>query len=136
MSKNTARGTSAQTMWAQLFSRYMERVSHGAQRHCLPESGLYHGAEGCHRFANECGYAMRDFERSGIDVDSLLKSTYSGICVIAYGLKPPVDAGAWIEWMREGLEKARKYDEEHSTEQKDENETEEEPEDVPDGEPE
>lgn len=89
-------------------SRYMSTIAHAAIRHCVPEDGIYHGEDGCHRLARECGAAYVDFEIMGLDVPRLMSKTYSGICVIAYSLKPPVDAGTWLTWLREGYEDAKK----------------------------
>lgn len=95
-------------------SDYMSRVAHAAMAVCIPDDGIYHGIDGCHRLARECGAAYIDFERMGADADKLMGSTYSGICVIAYGLKPPVDAAQWLAWLREGFNDAKEiYDEEN-----------------------
>ena len=94
-----------------IFTAYMSNVAHAAMHHCVQEGGLYYGMEGCHRFARECGAAFLDFEREGLDPKKLFGSTYSGICVIAYGLKPPVGARSWLEWVREGYRDAKAKEE-------------------------
>lgn len=94
-----------------LFTAYMSDIAHAAMRHCVQEGGLYYGMEGCRRFARECGAAFLDFEREGLDPERLFGSTYSGICVIAYGLKPPVGARSWLEWIREGYRDAKAKEE-------------------------
>lgn len=89
-------------------NRYMSNIAHAAIMHCVPEDGFYHGEDGCHRLARECGAAYVDFESMGLDVPQMMSATYSGICVIAYGLKPPVNAGTWLTWLREGYDDAKK----------------------------
>ena len=99
---------------------YMSNVAHAAMRHCLQDGGIYYGEDGCHRLARECGASYCDFERQGADakdIASLMSATYSGICVIAYGLKPPVDAGTWLGWLREGYEYAKEIWEDTKTDE-------------------
>lgn len=86
------------------FSGYMQRVVNAAGRHCLGKDGLYQGREGAKRFARECGPALLDFDNP----ESLISSTYGGICVRAYGLKPPIDAGEWVDNLRLGMNRAMK----------------------------
>ena len=85
------------------FNHYMERARNAAARHCA-DGGVYAGAEGAKRLARECGPAMLDFGDYGL---RNLGSTYSGICVIAYALKPPIDAKTWLHELRFGMEKAK-----------------------------
>lgn len=90
-------------------NHYMSSIAHAAMGHCIPEDGLYYGRDGCHRLARECGAAYVDFANMGLDVPQLMSATYSGICVIAYGLNPPVNAPTWLKWLREGYEDAKKF---------------------------
>lgn len=83
------------------FNAYMSATARAAIRHTMAHEGLYHGAEGCRRLAREVAPALLDFK--DFETNELIKCTYSGICVIAYNLKPPVDAGKWIGWIRERL---------------------------------
>lgn len=86
------------------FSDYMQRVAKAAGRHCLGSDGLYQGQEGAKRFARECGPALLDFDNP----ESLISSTYGGICVRAYNLKPPIDAKDWIKNITIGMDRARR----------------------------
>ena len=86
------------------FSAYMNAVRTAAMPLCQPD-GVYAGENGAMRLARECGPAMLDFGDYG---EQSIGSTYSGICVIAYGLKPPIDAKTWLKELRTGMEKARK----------------------------
>ena len=86
------------------FSDYMQRVVSAAGRHCLEQDGIYRGKDGAMRFARECGYALPDFENPA----SLVSSTYSGICVKAYYLRPPIDAKVWNKNIMIGMERARR----------------------------
>ena len=86
------------------FSDYMQRVVNAASRHCLGKDGLYQGQEGAERFARECGPALLDFDNSEL----LVGSTYGGICVRAYGLKPPIDAKEWNRNIVVGMDRARR----------------------------
>lgn len=86
------------------FTEWMRTVANAAIPHCH-EGGdeIYCGVEGAKRLAREVGPAIWDFgdERN-------IASTYSGICVIAYNLKPPIDAREWLDGVREGYEKYRR----------------------------
>lgn len=95
------------------FTTWMHIVSSVARTHCLHD-GIYAGTEGCRRFARECAPALLDFADERHAPESFLGSTYSGICVIAYNLKPPVDAKDWLKWMRESLEEAKQNDKRYS----------------------
>ena len=86
-----------------MFSDWMSSVARAATRHCLDPTGLYYGPEGAKRLARECGPALLDFA----DGERNASSTYSGICVIAYDLKPPIDAKVWLRELKKGMEKAR-----------------------------
>lgn len=89
------------------FSDYMARCRNAARPHTHDETGLYYGVEGAKRLGREVGPALLDFPDGAKNIGS----TYSGICVIAYGLKPPIDAKTWLDAVREGMEKAAKYNE-------------------------
>lgn len=91
------------------FGEWMIRTRLAASRHCYGD-GIFAGAEGAKRFARECGPALLDFEDAKHSADGLAQSTYSGICVIAYQLRPPVDADEWLKNIREGCERARSTD--------------------------
>lgn len=86
------------------FSDYMQRVVGVACRHCLKKDGVYTEKEGAARFARECGPALLDFANP----ESLVSSTYSGICVRAYNLKPPIDAKEWNKNIVIGMDRARR----------------------------
>lgn len=85
---------------ADSLNEYMSRISHVAMIHCRA-GGLYEGVEGAKRLARECAPALLDFPNG----EREMGSTYSGICVIAYWLKPPIDAKTWMTEMRAALEK-------------------------------
>ena len=70
--------------------------------HCHNPDGIYHGIEGAKRLAREVGPALADFE----DYEKLIGNTYSGICVMAYNLCPPIGASVWFAELRKGLAKA------------------------------
>ena len=76
-----------------------------AARHLCRDGELYSGSEGCRRFARECAPAILDFGEYG---KKHISATYSGICVIAYDLKPPVNAAAWLNWIREKIAEQKK----------------------------
>ena len=82
----------------------MADISHAATYQCY--DGLYYGEEGAKRFARECGAALPDFSRTEKDLRAMCSSTYSGICVIAYRLRPPIDATEWQNGLNEGINKA------------------------------
>ena len=86
------------------FSEWMRSVADAAMPHCV-EGGdeFYLGVEGAKRMARECGPAIWDFK-----AEKEIGSTYSGICVIAYSLKPPIDAKTWITEVRHGYERYRR----------------------------
>lgn len=84
---------------SEAFNHWMS-ATRGAARHLCRDGELYAGVNGCRRFARECAPAILDFGEYG---EQHISATYSGICVIAYDLKPPVDAGVWLKWMREKL---------------------------------
>ena len=86
-----------------LFTAWMSRVSSAAKHLCLQEDGLYYGVEGAKRFARECGPALLDFP----DGEKQAAATYSGICVRAYDLRPPIDAGIWLTELKKGMSRAR-----------------------------
>lgn len=82
----------------------MSELSNAAMWQC--HDGLYVGVEGCKRFARETGAALPDFSRDEKDLKDMCSSTYSGICVIAYQLKPPINANEWYKNLRVGVSKA------------------------------
>lgn len=88
------------------FQSWMRLIASSAMRHCHDADGIYYGPEGCRRLARECGYAIPDFTLNRDEQNSLMSSTYSCICVIAYNLKPPIDSKDWLKNMREGRDKA------------------------------
>lgn len=91
------------------FGEWMVRTRIAASRHCYGD-GIFAGVEGAKRFARECGPALLDFEDAKHSAESLAQNTYSGICVIAYQLRPPIDAKEWLKNIREGCERARSTD--------------------------
>ena len=86
------------------FTDWMSHVARFAMRHCIDPDGVYYGVEGAKRLARECGPALLDFP----DGEHQIGATYSGICVIAYNLKPPIDAKIWIAELKKGMECAKK----------------------------
>lgn len=86
------------------FAGWMRGVANAAMRHCHEDEGPYAGAAGALRLARECGPAIADFGEYG---EKQIGSTYSGICVIAFGLSPPVDAKAWFDELRSSYERER-----------------------------
>ena len=86
------------------FSCWMTKLRLAAMRHCLTKGGLYYGVEGAKRLARECGPALLDFE----DYEDLIDSTYSGICVTAYELRPPISEAVWLSELRRGMERAKR----------------------------
>lgn len=88
------------------FQSWMRSIASAAMRYCHDTDGIYYGPEGCKRLARECGYAIPDFTLNRDEQNSLMLSTYSCICVIAYNLKPPIDSKDWSKSMREGRDKA------------------------------
>lgn len=93
------------------FKLWMERIRNAARRHCMEENGLYAGVEGAKRFARECGPAILDFGEYG---EKNIGSTYGAICVIAYGLKPPIAAKIWLQELRKGMDYAKRINERRS----------------------
>lgn len=90
----------------QAFSSWMRSVAMAASVHYWSPGSLYYGPEGAKRLGRECGPALLDFGEYG---KKNISATYSGICVIAYQLKPPVDAKIWLAAVCEGYERARSY---------------------------
>lgn len=87
------------------FNRWMRTEVQACMRHCH-DGELYAGEDGARRFAREVGACLPDFSKDEKDLQDMMSSTYSGICVIAYQLKPPVDAKAWFAEMRKGIQAA------------------------------
>ena len=85
------------------FDEWMS-ATRSAAAHLCRDGELYGGVDGCRRFARECAPAILDFGNEGM---KRISSTYSGICVIAYSLKPPVNAGKWLTWMREKIDELK-----------------------------
>lgn len=92
---------------SQRFQEWMRRVAMAVSSHCWSPDSLYYGPEGAKRLGRECGPALLDFGEYGI---KNIGSTYGAICVIAYQLRPPVDAKAWLTAVRDGYERARDTD--------------------------
>lgn len=88
------------------FQNWMRAVSTRAKKLCNNPNDIYYGEDGCRRFAKECGYAIPDFTFDRDIQNEMIQSTYSCICVIAYDLKPPIDAKEWFAKMREGRDRA------------------------------
>ncbi len=88
------------------FNNWMHRTAMAASRHCFGQGNIFSGPEGAKKFGRECGPALLDFGEYGI---KHIGSTYSGICVIAYQLRPPVDATDWLAAVREGYERAKAF---------------------------
>lgn len=86
------------------FNVWMHRVAMAASGHCYSPDSWYYGADGAKRLGRECGPALLDFGQYG---EKHLSATYSGICVIAYQLKPPISAKDWFDAVRQGYEKAK-----------------------------
>lgn len=84
------------------FAQWMDDVSGAAYVHCVEPDGIYYGEEGAMRLGRECGYAIADFR---LDPRRAISATYSGICVRAYWLKPPISNDKWSKAVREGYEK-------------------------------
>lgn len=87
-----------------MFQEYMSRIGRASARHCA-EGGLYAGKDGCLRLAREVGYALPDFSTRKSDLFDMMSRTYSGICVIAYNLKPPIDAKQWNNEMVSAIQR-------------------------------
>lgn len=87
-----------------MFQEYMSKISRAAARHCV-EGGLYAGKDGCLRLAREVGYALPDFSTRKGDLFDMMSRTYSGICVIAYNLNPPIDAKKWNNEMVKAIQR-------------------------------
>lgn len=88
------------------FSAWMRRTAMAASLHCYSSDSVYFGPEGAKRLGRECGPALLDFGEFGIDN---IGATYSAICVIAYQLKPPIDAKDWLAAVREGYDRAKAW---------------------------
>ena len=69
-------------------------------------TAFFYGPDGAKRLGRECGPALLDFGEYGI---KNIGATYSAICVIAYQLRPPVDAKIWLSAVREGYERAKAF---------------------------
>ena len=89
------------------FNVWMRRTAMAASAHCYSPDSLYFGPEGAKRLGRECGPALLDFGQFGIDN---IGATYSAICVIAYQLRPPINAKDWLTAVREGYEWAKAWD--------------------------
>lgn len=95
---------------AQSFNQWMGKVRNSARPLCC-EGKFYAGIEGAKRLARECGPAILDFGAYG---EKNIGSTYSAICVIAYGLKPPIDAKVWFQELKKGMDHAKEFDKRRS----------------------
>ena len=83
------------------FQHWTREIVSASMRHC--HDGMYVGEEGAKRFAREVGASLPDFSKEENDLRDMMSGTYSAICVIAYNLKPPIDAKLWLEEMRKGI---------------------------------
>lgn len=63
---------------------------------------IYEGREGCLRLAREIGYCLQD--SSPEERRKAWERSYNEICVIGYGLKPPVNKKEWDMVVWEGME--------------------------------
>lgn len=88
------------------FRYWMRSIASAAMKHCCDPDGLYYGPEGCKRLARECGVAIPDFSLDEREQNDMISRAYSAICVVAYNLKPPIDAKDWFENMRQGRDEA------------------------------
>ena len=88
------------------FSAWMRRTAMAASAHCYSPDSLFYGPEGAKRLGRECGPALLDFGEYG---EKEMGATYSAICVIAYQLRPPIDAKDWLAAVREGYERAKAW---------------------------
>lgn len=61
---------------------------------------FYAGAKGAKRFAREFGYGLNDFNLTGKELNDVIQSSYSSLCVRAYNLNPPIDAKVWFNEIR------------------------------------
>ncbi len=68
------------------------------------QMGMYFGPEGCRRFAREYGCGLADYPAKQAEAE--ITGSYS-MCVIVYGLMPPLDAGEWNALVREAMEGRR-----------------------------
>jgi len=88
------------------FQTWMRSIAMAASVHCYSPDSIYYGPEGAKRLGRECGPALLDFGEFGI---GNIGATYSAICVIAYQLKPPIDAKDWLAAVREGYDRAKAW---------------------------
>lgn len=70
--------------------RYLRNVQ-AALAACRP--WIYEGREGCLRLAREVGYCLRDSPPE--ERRKAWERSYNDICVIGYGLKPPINKAEW-----------------------------------------
>lgn len=54
---------------------------------------IYEGIDGALRLAREIGYCLRDLDDK--EAKDYLDRSYNEVCVIGYGLKPPVNKKEW-----------------------------------------
>lgn len=78
---------------------YIKRVT-GALAVTMSNSHIYDGKDGALRLAMEIGTCLRDSDEK--EAQEYLDRSYNEVCVIGYGLKPPVDK---LEWDSEVLRK-------------------------------
>jgi len=102
--------TQVSTIDMKQFNDWMSSVARAAIHLCFNDMGsfetaIYSGESGAKHFAEECGYAIPDFTLNQKQQNNLIASTYSGICCIAYMLKPPVNAAEWLKHMRIGRDR-------------------------------
>ena len=66
----------------------------------MSNSNIYDGKDGALRLAREIGTCLRDSDEK--EAQEYFDRSYNEVCVIGYGLKPPVDK---LEWDSEVLQK-------------------------------
>lgn len=59
----------------------------------LGNSNLYEGTSGALRLAREIGACLRDSDEK--DAQDYFDRSYNVVCVVGYGLNPPVDKKDW-----------------------------------------
>lgn len=83
---------------AQLFMRNIRAACAG--KFLLPDWIYKNDKEGHLKFANDVGVALRDFDEEA--QNEILHGSYGSIYVIATLLKPILDAGEWINALKDG----------------------------------
>ena len=96
------------------FNSWMRHTAMAASSHCYTPDSIFYGPEGAKRLGRECGPALLDFGEYGLEH---ISATYSAICVIAYQLRPPIDAKEWLKAVREGYQNAKSWRDRRSQEE-------------------